>query len=139
MFLVTADSNIYVSGFQFRGKPSQFLTLAAEGRFDLAITDHIVDEVTRALLEKFNWPEERIEQAQRVMGRIARRVEPAQIVDIIKDDPTDNRILECAAEGKSDYIVTGDKHPLRVKTFGNARIVKVAEFLETLKRQGARR
>ena len=84
MFLVTADSNIYVSGFQFRGKPSQFLTVAAEGRIDLAITDHIIEEVTRTLRKKFDWPEERIKQAQRVMGRIARRVEPVEIVDVIK-------------------------------------------------------
>jgi putative PIN family toxin of toxin-antitoxin system len=133
VFLVTADSNIYVSGFQFRGKPAQFLTVAAEGRIDLAITDHIIEEVSRTLRQKFDWPEERIEQAQRVMGRIARRVEPVQIVDVIKDDPTDNRIQECAVEAKSEYIVSGDRHLLRLKTFGNARIVKVAEFRDILK------
>ena len=84
MYLVTADSNIYVSGFQFRGKPSQFLTAAAEGKIDLAITYHIVEEVTRTLRQKFDWPEERIEQAQRVMGRIARRVTSVEVVEVIK-------------------------------------------------------
>ena len=51
-------------------------------------------------------------------------------VEIIKIDPPDNRILECAAAARSDYIVSGDDHLLRVKTFRDIPIVKVAAFLD---------
>ena len=30
-------------------------------------------------------------------------------LDVIREDPADNRILECAVAAGSDYIVTGDK------------------------------
>jgi putative PIN family toxin of toxin-antitoxin system len=133
---VTADSNIWISGFQFHGKPSQFLTLDAQRKFDLAITDHIIEEVRRTLREKFAWPEERLAHARRMMGKIGTHVEPTQTVDVIKDDPTDNRILECAAEAKSDYIETGDNDLLRIKTFGGTRILKVADFLPIIEGRG---
>jgi putative PIN family toxin of toxin-antitoxin system len=135
---VTADSNIYISAFQFRGTPLQLLTLAAEGRIDLAISDHIVEEVTRTLREKFDWPEDRIAQVQRIMGRIARRVAPSQTLNVIKEDPDDNRILECAAEAESEYIVSGDKDLHRLGQYGNARVVKVADMLNLVQGKGWR-
>jgi hypothetical protein len=35
---VTADTNIYISAFNFGGLPRQFLGLAIRGRFELAIS-----------------------------------------------------------------------------------------------------
>jgi uncharacterized protein len=121
VFRVTADSNIYVSAFQFRGTPLKLLTLAAERKIDLAISDHIVEEVTRTLRQKFDWPEDRIVEARRIMGRIARRVVPSQTLIVIKEDPDDDRILECAAEAESDYIVSGLKTFTASGTTGGPR------------------
>jgi predicted nucleic acid-binding protein len=45
-------------------------------------------------------------------------VSPTATVNIVKEDPEDDRILECAAEAKSDFIVTEDKDLLRVGRFG---------------------
>lgn len=132
MFRVTADSNIYVSAFQFRGTPLKLLTLAAERKIDLAISDHIVDEATRTLRQKFDWPEDRIVEARRIMGRIARRVVPSRSLSVIKEDPDDDRILECAAEAESDYIVSGDKDLHRLGHYGNARVIKVADMLDVV-------
>ena len=44
--------------------------------------------------------------------------------------PPDNRILECTAAAKSEYIVSGDDDLLRLQRYGNVRILKVAEFLD---------
>ena len=40
---------------------------------------------------------------------------------IIKEDPPDNRILECAVEDKSAYIVTRDNDLLRLGSHGDIR------------------
>lgn len=53
----------------------------------------------------------------------------AETLDVIKHDPQDNRILECAQASGSEFIVSGDKDLLRLATFGGARVVKAAEFL----------
>ena len=60
------------------------------------------------------------------------RVQPTETVSIITEDPSDNRILECAAAGEVDYIVTGDKHLLKLEQFRNSPILKVAEFFKRL-------
>ena len=62
----------------------------------------------------------------------AELVRPGITLDIVTDDPDDNRILECAAEGRADYIVSGDRHLLRLKCYEGIPIVNVREFLTTL-------
>ena len=54
---------------------------------------------------------------------------------MVKADPTDNRILECAAAARSDYIISGDNHLLDLSQFGRAKIMKVADFLAELGKQ----
>jgi len=54
---------------------------------------------------------------------------------LLADEP-DNRILECAAAAKADFVVTGDKHLLSLKHFQNITIVRLSDFFEILKNQG---
>ena len=55
---------------------------------------------------------------------------PKQTLDPVEIDVTDNRILECAVESDSDFLITGDKHLLRLGQYGKTRIVPPSEFLE---------
>ncbi len=64
------------------------------------------------------------------MSRIARLVHPTQAIDAVPDDPDDNRILECAMTARSNYIVSGDKHLLRLGSYGGIEIIKVADFMQ---------
>jgi predicted nucleic acid-binding protein len=47
-------------------------------------------------------------------------------------DPYDNRILECAAEGKADLIVSNDHHLLELKIWNQIPIVAGVDFRRTL-------
>ena len=51
---------------------------------------------------------------------------------IIPEDPTDDKFLACAVDGRADCIVTGDRHLLRLETFRGIRILSPEEFLKTL-------
>ena len=51
---------------------------------------------------------------------------------IVKEDPDDNKILECAVEGKADFIVSQDSHLLKLREFHGIRIMSPEEFLEML-------
>jgi len=129
MFSVTADTNIWVSAFNYRGNPRRLIDMAQNGLIHLAISDTIIEETRRILAQRFNWSPERIDEAEYQMRDISKHVTPTQTVDVVKDDPDDNRIVECAIEAGSDYLVTGDKDLLRVGSHGTIRIMKVAEFL----------
>ena len=133
MLSATADTNIYISALNFeRGNPREFLRLAAAGGFSLAISDAILQEIGKVLRrEPFGWPEDEIEKAQGRLARITRHVTPERQIDAVKPDPSDNRIIECAVAAKSDYLVSGDKHLLRLGTFEGIPIIKVADFLQT--------
>ena len=55
---------------------------------------------------------------------------PNQTLSMTKKDEDDNRILECAVEGKVQYIVSGDKqHLLPLKEYQGVKILSAAEFL----------
>jgi putative PIN family toxin of toxin-antitoxin system len=134
---VTADTNILISGLNFAGVPRQILGLAESGLIHLAVSDDILDEVTRVLRrEKFGWPEAEIDRALTQILRFAEHVEPKQRIDAITEDPTDNRIIECAAASRSEYLVTGDNHLLKLRQFGGTQIIKAADFLETYAQSG---
>ena len=39
-------------------------------------------------------------------------VEPEEEVEMIKEDPDDNKFLECSLKAYSDYMISGDQHLL---------------------------
>ena len=50
----------------------------------------------------------------------------------MKEDPTDNKFIECAVEAKANYIVSGDRHLLKIKKYEGIKIIKTTEILEIL-------
>jgi len=56
----TADPNIWVSGLNWYGKPHELLTLARDGKIELAISDAILDEFSRILHDKLEWSDDRL-------------------------------------------------------------------------------
>jgi len=108
------------------------LTLARSGAIELAISETILTEIKRVLSLKFKWPEEDIAAIEKQIRSFTHYVMPQETVDLVKEDPTDNRILECAAAAGSECVVTGDNHLLKLGSFGNIPIVNVAQFIEEL-------
>ena len=84
---------------------------------------------------KFPLTPEDIAEARLRIKSMARTVTPSVTLDIINEDPPDNRILESAVAAGSDYIVTGDKDLLRLKTYDSIRILSVSDFLDLVQTQ----
>ena len=126
---VTLDSNVYVSGFVFGGKPKRVLELAIDGEIEVAVSDPIIQEVRRHLLGKFGWSEPRAAEAVDSITEFAKHVTPTEAIDTVPTDPDDNRVLECAVSAGSQTIVTGDDDLLRLVAFRGIEIVRVADFL----------
>ena len=127
---VTLDTSVYVGALNSGGFGSRLFTLAQTGVIRIDISDAILDETIRVLRDKFGWDGYRLHDARLRMASFTNRVTPAQTLDVIKEDPPDNRILECAVEAGSDYIVTWDKDLLRLGSYGNIRIIRAADFLQ---------
>ena len=127
---VTLDTNVYVSAFEFQGMGRRLLHMAVDGDIEVAVSSAIIRETLRVLREKFDWDGYRLNDAKQQIIGLARLVEPAQTLDAVKDDPDDNRIVECAVEAGSAYIVTKDKDLLRMGEYGGIKMIRPADFLK---------
>jgi putative PIN family toxin of toxin-antitoxin system len=127
----TVDTNVFVSALNFGGVPERLLELLDEGQFVLCISPALIAELRRVLADRFGWNEDLFRELLNPILAIAEMAEPAFVLDAV-DDPDDNRILECAVESKSDVIVTGDDHLLRLGTFQGIPIVTPRDFVESL-------
>jgi putative PIN family toxin of toxin-antitoxin system len=137
---ITCDTNIIISALNFPGNPARILAMAETGEITLAVSDDILAEVDRVLKRpKFGWTQEQVDEAISGLSAFAEHVGPKQRIDVVKDDPTDNRILECAAAAGSEYLVSGDKHLLKVGQYQGVKIVTPAEFVEMMAQRGRER
>jgi putative PIN family toxin of toxin-antitoxin system len=133
---VTCDTNIYISGLNLRGNPRRVLDMAEEGLIHLCVSDDILNEIEEVLRRpKFGWPEKEIERALKGISRFTQHVKPKYRIDVVKADPDDNRIMECALAGKSEYLVTGDNHLLDIGQFRGVKIMTPAQFVEMMAQQ----
>ncbi len=133
---VVLDTNIFISSFGWNGKPKQIFQKCIDGELELIISPKQVEELQRVLnYPKFNFNEEEKETFLALILEIAILIEITGKVDVIKEDPDDNVILETAIIGAAEYIITGDPHLLNVKQFLNIKIVTATNFLETFPSQ----
>ena len=88
MTRVTLDSNVYLSGFVFGGKPKRVLEMAIDGEIEVAVSDPIIQEVRRHLLGKFGWSEPRAAEAIESITEFAKRVTPTEAIDTVRPIPT---------------------------------------------------
>jgi len=116
------------------GKPEKAYHSALKGIFILVTSPAIIAETARKLREKFFWAEERILQKVKEMARKSEIVQPRAIIDAIKDDESDNRILECAVEGKAKLIVSRDKHLRRLNEYEGIPIIGVNDLLHIVEK-----
>jgi uncharacterized protein len=137
---VTADTNILISALAYaQGKPLRFLQMATAGDINLTVSEDIVEEMVDVLVRKFNATPREVTEARQIVAARARTIRLSVQLGVVKDDPDDNRIVECAVSAGSDYIVTGDKDLLRMKRYYSIQILTVSDFLNIARAQGQNR
>ena len=121
------DTNIYVSAFAFeKGRTAALWRAAVDGRYRTVVSPAIIRETARVLRDDFGWSEERTATMVRTVAQVAEAglVAGRMSVHALSVDPDDNRILECAAEGKADVIVSNDHHLLDLKIWNGIPILE---------------
>ncbi len=128
---IVCDTNVLVSATLSDGTPRKLLRLIACGTVENAVSLEILAEAGNVLVRpKFGLSPEQVTQAIDVFSEISLLVTPARQVDVVKNDPSDNRILEAAEAAKADFIVSGDKHLLGLQSWNGIEILSPTDFLE---------
>ena len=132
---VVLDTNVLVSGTFWTGDSFKILRRIDLKEIILVLSKELLDEYDETIHKEEIF--EKIENKNLIINKIIKRViEDATIVssekkfDIIKEDLDDNRVLECAVEGRVDYIITQDSHLLKLNEFEGIKIITPGEFLE---------
>lgn len=130
---VVPDTNVLISAIFWEGNESKIIELAEEGSLTLVTSLPILEELKEVLsYQKFALNKEKVNEQVEYYFFLAELVSPTEKVDLIQEDPSDNKFLECARKGEAEYIVSGDQHLLRLKEFKGIQVVKGEELLEIL-------
>ena len=125
---ITIDTNIYVSALNFGSQAAlRLLALADKRMLTIDISAHIEEELVRVLRQDFGWDGYRLHFMVGRLRNLTNRVTPTDNVHVV-DDPDDNKIIECALAGNSDFIVTNDNALLRIGSYGGIKILRLADY-----------
>jgi len=128
------DTNLFISSTLYEGPTSNLLSYWQQRRFIYLISKQILEEYIKVLsYPKFRLTEEEIKWI--IQEELLSYVETVKIktpVSVIKADSSDNIFLSTAVEGKTSFIISGDKHLLAVKKYQNVQIVKVRDFFDLI-------
>ena len=130
---IVLDTNTLVSAIGWEGTPARILRACRTGQFSLITSPQLLEELTRVL----TYPKLRVVAQHPDLPEILKWLHapeqvviPRRTVHIITVDPSDNRVLEAAVEGKADVIISGDEHLLGLKIFEGVPILTPAVFCQ---------
>ncbi len=126
---VVFDTNIWISGLLWRGKPYQCLLLARAKLIQAVYCPSMVAELSQKLRQVFGFSENHIQAVLYDLRRVAEKVEITGDLHIIADDPDDDKFVECALVAGASLIVSGDHHLLDLGEYEGICVITAAEFM----------
>ncbi len=133
---VVIDTNIFVSGFGWNGKPEEVLKLIKDRQIVNYSSAEIFEEISRVVsYPKLRFPEPLQITILEFVLFYSEFVAPQKRIFTVTEDLDDNKFLECAIEAKVDYIISGDPHLLDMKKSKTVKIVTASEFLDIISKK----
>jgi uncharacterized protein len=127
---VVLDTNVLVSAFLTKGK-SRSLVLRLIEAHEVILSSQMLAELTDVLSrEKFHVANTQIDRFISIIVRKATVVSIHSNAKIVLDDPDDDVVLNTALSGKAQYIVSGDRHLLKIARYENIQVLSVNEFAQ---------
>jgi hypothetical protein len=136
--IVVLDTNVVVSALlSAEGAPAEIMRRWEAGAFDVAISPALLSELERALKYEhvrkyFQEPPEKIDSLLDRFRTVGILVEPEFRLDVVEEDPDDDRVIECAVAAGASYIISGDKHLLDLEEYAGIVILTPVGFLALL-------
>jgi putative PIN family toxin of toxin-antitoxin system len=128
---IVLDTNVFISGIFFTGPPFQILKAWRDGRVQLLVSPAILDEYQRIGAElALRFRDVDVRPFLDLLTIQAEIVLAPALPSVIHDDPSDDKFLEAALAGKAPYIISGDKHLLKLSVFQGIPILKPRDFVQ---------
>lgn len=132
---VVLDTNVLVSALLWRKRSWEIFQLASLGKIIICTSREILEEFSRVLfyphisLQIQKIGKTPFSVTEELLTTSAYYANTPKISEI-REDPSDNAILSCAVAAEPDYIISGDKHLLELKSFRGIPVLTPAQFLK---------
>lgn len=124
------DTNVLISATLWDNSVSHKLLIKLiENNVELFTTLEILNEYKKAVMRDFQYNEEEVDKIIEKLLSFMKLIETSGKIEIVKEDPDDNKILECAKDSYSKYILSYDNHLLKIKEFESIKILKPDDFI----------
>lgn len=139
MTKVTPDTNVLISGTFWSGDSFKILKLIDQKKIECVLSKEIIREYHRIIQsnEIMAKTKKRELLTKRIVAKVINNsiiVEPTTQLAVITEDEPDNRILEAAQDGKANFVISNDKHLLKLKKYEAIEILNPRAFLLRLQK-----
>ena len=126
---IVLDTNLFVAAYWNKDSASaQILRSVTHGELKLLYSKSIKKEAF-TILKNIKVGKKYLDYVETIFSN-GRFIKPREHLSLIKDDPHDNKYLDCAVSGKAKFIISNDKHLLKLGHYQSIRIVRPGEFME---------
>jgi hypothetical protein len=127
---IVVDTNVFVSSF-FGGTPRRVIDLWKSGKVTVCLSPGIMDEYVEVLVRLGIARDKEIRE---LLGLFAQGFHcifagTTPKIRAVREDPDDDKFIECAVALEADCIVSGDKALLAVKNYMGIEIMNPRDFL----------
>ena len=131
---VVIDTNIFVSSF-FGGNPRKVIDFWKKGKIILCLSKDILEEYIDVLQRVGLKDENEIEELLSLFSKGFNILFTTKTPKIraVKDDPDDDKFIECAVALKAEVIITGDRAIKALGEYMGIKILNPQQFLKTFK------
>ena len=132
MARVVIDTNVLISALINSGK-SRKLVLKLLEEHTVILSSQILAELADVISrDKFSVTSSQVDRFISILVKKATIVSVHSIPKVILEDPDDDVVLTTAHNGKAEYIVSGDKHLLKIAYYKKTQIVSVNHFIQII-------
>lgn len=135
---VVIDTNVIVSAaLSPYGNPAKIFEMLLNEEIHNFTSDEIMEELRDVLHRSKIVERLKIYERDFILDRFelfSSKVIKSETIDIIKDDPDDNKILECAISAGVGYIISGDDHLLSLSEYKSIKILSPQELIQLIEK-----
>jgi uncharacterized protein len=128
---IVPDPKVFFSGLLFTGPPYKILQAWRDGRVRIVLSPEILEEYQRVGMDlESRFRDVKVSPFLELLTVHAEMIHSPSILPRIQEDPTDNFFLACALAGRANFVVSGDRHLLKVHEFQGIKILRPRKFFE---------
>lgn len=131
MCKVVIDTNVFISSF-FGGIPREIINQWKDEKIILCLSPEIIEEYLEVLNRLGLKDKNELRRLTKLFAEGFNSVFSAKTpnIEIVEEDPDDNKFIECAVALDCKVIISGDNHLKKIRKYIDIEIMSPREFLD---------